>query len=95
MIPCTPLCPQGDCAGCAFPPRAAGVAPIACTGGWCSVRQSCLRYHTDTWVEPAEHLCTHGTHDCWASITAKPEHVTEHHTLALIQGAAAERIRCA
>lgn len=55
--PCTPHCPAGDCAGCAFPPRA------ACMGGWCNVRDLCRHYRPGQAacrVEP-ENLCEPGT----------------------------------
>lgn len=64
---------------------------IACMGGFCPVRQSCRHYHTDTWTPPAERLCTQGTHDCWAPMSWRPEHVAHHHLLAVCQGQSAER----
>jgi hypothetical protein len=55
--PCTPHCPAGDCAGCAFPPR------VSCMGGFCAVREDCRHYTVDGAVRfrAAERLCAAGT----------------------------------
>jgi len=54
-------------------------------GGWCPVREGCRHYHADSYRQPADHLCTHGTHDCWAPTAAQPEQIAEFHLLSLIQ----------
>lgn len=48
--PCTPHCPAGDCAGCAFP-------PVSCMGGFCSLRDACKHHLAADRRIPVDRMC--------------------------------------
>jgi hypothetical protein len=58
-------------------------------GGFCTVRTSCAHYHAADRRSPSERLCA-AWHDAWQPITLAPEHLVEHHNLAIVRGVAAE-----